>query len=420
MRGLVREAGLEHAVRDRQRRHRRLARGRRARSPRDRGARARGVDARGRGAPGPPARLRALRPTAGDGPREPARAADASRPTTTRPARCGCCARSTRSAGAPDLDVPDPYYGGDGRLRDGARPGRGRLPRPARHAAVNLCGRRARRRTGRAVRGLRAGRRRRHQRRLPRAVRGRVASRSSRRARTSRRASTRRRRRGCAGWPSRARCACPRCSAWASGVLVLDWVDEGAARGEPTAFGAGLAAVHARGRATRLRRPDPAAAPGVAWTHARTTPRPTGRPSTPSGGCCRCCRTPGSRASATRRVERVCARMPRPAPDRPSRPRACTATCGAATCCGGATGRPWLIDPAAYGGHREVDLAMLRLFGVARSRTSSPPTRSATRSRPATRSASQLYQLFPLLVHAALFGGGYPASAERVARKYAA
>ena len=27
-------------------------------------------------------------------------------------------------------------------------------------------------------------------------------------------------------------------------------------------------------------------------------------------------------------------------------------------------GRPWLIDPAVYGGHREVDLAMLRLFGA--------------------------------------------------------
>ena len=29
-----------------------------------------------------------------------------------------------------------------------------------------------------------------------------------------------------------------------------------------------------------------------------------------------------------------------------------------------ADGRPWLIDPSAYGGHREVDLAMLRLFGA--------------------------------------------------------
>ncbi len=31
----------------------------------------------------------------------------------------------------------------------------------------------------------------------------------------------------------------------------------------------------------------------------------------------------------------------------------------------GTDGRAWLIDPAAYGGHREIDLAMLRLFGVA-------------------------------------------------------
>ena len=35
-----------------------------------------------------------------------------SRPTARR-TRSGCCASSTRhSAGAPDLDVPDPYYGG--------------------------------------------------------------------------------------------------------------------------------------------------------------------------------------------------------------------------------------------------------------------------------------------------------------------
>jgi fructosamine-3-kinase len=28
-------------------------------------------------------------------------------------------------------------------------------------------------------------------------------------------------------------------------------------------------------------------------------------------------------------------------------------------------GRGWLIDPAAHGGHRETDLAMLALFGAA-------------------------------------------------------
>ncbi|MBN1606899.1 MAG: fructosamine kinase family protein, partial [Polyangiaceae bacterium] len=29
----------------------------------------------------------------------------------------------------------------------------------------------------------------------------------------------------------------------------------------------------------------------------------------------------------------------------------------------GTDGEPWLIDPAVYGGHREVDLAMMQLFG---------------------------------------------------------
>jgi fructosamine-3-kinase len=32
----------------------------------------------------------------------------------------------------------------------------------------------------------------------------------------------------------------------------------------------------------------------------------------------------------------------------------------------GADGHAWLIDPAAHGGHRETDLAMLRLFGCPR------------------------------------------------------
>jgi fructosamine-3-kinase len=83
----------------------------------------------------------------------------------------------------------------------------------------------------------------------------------------------------------------------------------------------------------------------------------------------------------------------------------------------GADGRPWLIDPAAYGGHREVDLAMLKLFGAPSARTMAAyeevaPLADGHEERVA------LYQLFPLLVHAALFGGGYAASAERAARGY--
>jgi fructosamine-3-kinase len=76
-----------------------------------------------------------------------------------------------------------------------------------------------------------------------------------------------------------------------------------------------------------------------------------------------------------------------------------------------------LIDPAAYGGHREVDLAMLSLFG-------SPGDRFLAAYQEVHPLADghadrvELWQLFPLLVHAALFGGGYGASAVRVARRY--
>jgi fructosamine-3-kinase len=81
-------------------------------------------------------------------------------------------------------------------------------------------------------------------------------------------------------------------------------------------------------------------------------------------------------------------------------------------------GRPWLIDPCAHGGHREVDLAMLRLFGSPGERVFSAYDELAP---PADgwRERVELYQLLPLLVHALLFGGGYGPSAERVARRYA-
>jgi len=66
-----------------------------------------------------------------------------------------------------------------------------------------------------------------------------------------------------------------------------------------------------------------------------------------------------------------------------------------------------LIDPAAHGGHRETDLAMLALFGcphlnaVIDGYQESHPLRADWRERVG------LHQLFPLLAHVALFGAGY-------------
>ncbi len=83
----------------------------------------------------------------------------------------------------------------------------------------------------------------------------------------------------------------------------------------------------------------------------------------------------------------------------------------------GADGQPWLIDPAAYGGHREIDLAMLRLFG------GPGPEFFAAYEEVAPLAAGheervELWQVFPLLTHAALFGGGYGSSALRAMQRY--
>ncbi len=81
--------------------------------------------------------------------------------------------------------------------------------------------------------------------------------------------------------------------------------------------------------------------------------------------------------------------------------------------------RVWLIDPAAHGGHRETDLAMLRLFGcsqlerIVAAYHESAPLADGWRERVA------LHQLFPLLVHTVLFGGGYGAQAVAAARSLA-
>lgn len=76
-------------------------------------------------------------------------------------------------------------------------------------------------------------------------------------------------------------------------------------------------------------------------------------------------------------------------------------------------GRPVVFDPAVYCGDPEADLAMTRLFGgfgagfyAAYDAVLPPAPGAATRNR--------LYQLYHVLNHASLFGGGYAAQAERM------
>ncbi len=80
-------------------------------------------------------------------------------------------------------------------------------------------------------------------------------------------------------------------------------------------------------------------------------------------------------------------------------------------------GAPCLIDPAVYGGHREVDLAMMRLFGGFSERVFAAYA-EAFPLAPGHAQRVSLYQLYPLLVHLNLFGGSYASSVEQALARY--
>jgi len=80
-------------------------------------------------------------------------------------------------------------------------------------------------------------------------------------------------------------------------------------------------------------------------------------------------------------------------------------------------GAPCLIDPAVYGGQREVDLAMMKLFGGFSARVFAAYHEAFPLS-PGHEARVPLYQLYPLLVHVNLFGGGYLDSVRRALAVY--
>jgi fructosamine-3-kinase len=205
--------------------------------------------------------------------------------------------------------------------------------------------------------------------------------------------------------------------------LVLEWVEPGYLSAEGAEeMGRGLALTHAAGAPSfgdpsfgtcgfgSLRLPnDPAPDWPSFYTQRRLFPLAAIARE----------RDALSQAGA-RAVERVCERMPRLAgPAEP--PARLHGDLWSGNVLADADGRPWLIDPSAYGGHREVDLAMLRLFGgragperrIFAAYAETAPLADGWEQR------VELWQLLPLLVHAVLFGGSYVSAAERIARRYA-
>jgi fructosamine-3-kinase len=211
--------------------------------------------------------------------------------------------------------------------------------------------------------------------------------------------------------------------------LALEWIEEGRldAAGEE-ALGRGLAALHAAG-APAFGAPPPGAPaadgavaplrigelalpndPARAWPefYARRRLEPLVRLASQRGALS---------AAGSAAVTRVCERIGELSGP-PEPPARLHGDLWGGNVLAGADGRARLIDPAAYGGHREVDLAMLRLFGAPSSRVFAAYEEVAPLADGHTERVA-LWQLFPLLVHAALFGGHYGESAERAARRYA-
>jgi fructosamine-3-kinase len=206
--------------------------------------------------------------------------------------------------------------------------------------------------------------------------------------------------------------------------LALGWIDEGRldAAGEEE-LGRGLARVHGAG-APAFGAPPPGAPDGTLRLGAVGLPAATGadwpafyaehrlaplvRAAADRGAL-----PPGGAAA----IEAVVARLPELSGP-PEPPARLHGDLWSGNVLAGRDGRPRLIDPAAYGGHREIDLAMLRLFGAP-----SPRTLAAyAELHPLAAGHEErvpLWQLLPLLVHAVLFGGGYGASAVRAAQRAA-
>ena len=203
-------------------------------------------------------------------------------------------------------------------------------------------------------------------------------------------------------------------------ALVVGWLDaDAAAAGSAAVFGRELARLHATGAPSFGARPPSARWPGQiaglplpdeaaqSWPqwYAQYRVLPYVRIGRDRGVLS---------AAEARLIEAAAARAPAAAgpPEPPSRIHG--------DCWSGnvlwSRGRGWLIDPAAHGGHRETDLAMLALFGAPHLARILAAYREVAPLADGWRERVPLHQLHPLLVHVCLFGEAYLTAALAAAR----
>jgi protein-ribulosamine 3-kinase len=114
-------------------------------------------------------------------------------------------------------------------------------------------------------------------------------------------------------------------------------------------------------------------------------------------------------------LSRLCARLPELCPDEP--PALIHGDLWSGNFLAGSAGQPFLIDPAACYAHREMDLAMSRLFGGF-----APEFYRAYHEAyplaPGLEERLEAYQLYYLLVHVNLFGQSYVPGVRRILKTY--
>jgi fructosamine-3-kinase len=198
-------------------------------------------------------------------------------------------------------------------------------------------------------------------------------------------------------------------------VLVVSWVAEGAASPEAAErFGAGLARLHRAG-AAHFGAPWPGVIAGLPLPNEEADDWPDWYASRRLLPYARLASDSGALSAAdVRLVESVADRIADLAgPAEP--PSRIHGDCWSGNVLWSA-GRGWLVDPAAHGGHRETDLAMLSLFGAPYLDQILAGYRGSWPLADGWQARIPLHQLHPLLVHVCLFGSGYRQSALGAAR----
>jgi fructosamine-3-kinase len=116
------------------------------------------------------------------------------------------------------------------------------------------------------------------------------------------------------------------------------------------------------------------------------------------------------------RVERLAERLPELAgPEEP--PARTHGDLWAGNVIADSTGTPYLIDPVAHGGHREVDLALLSVFGGPSQRCFDAYDEVFPRAD-GHAERTGLWQLAMILLHVHLFGGSYVQQARELTSRY--